>query len=355
MSRALRLKSLKRGLHKKYKIPVLTLGFIFSVVIFFTILFIQSGNLVNNSIKRTQDILSTNELIISNLSKPESDSIKILFVGDIMLARSIGQSIKYGNDPFVNVKNKFKDYDIIVGNLETTIANLNTGYSASKGYNFKAPIESAKNLADSGIDIVSLANNHSMDYGEDALLETIHLLNNNGVGSFGAGKTFTDAYKPFYVKYKNIKIAFIGLNNIERWVTDINDYHGGSAYFDETLVRKSLKDAQDNSDLQIVFPHWGEEYTTLVNADQKKWARFFIDNGADLVVGSHPHVVQTYETYKDKFIYYSLGNFVFDGMKGIYLADKGSMLEVNIVNKEIAGHTEYFVELGWDGFPRLSN
>jgi len=194
-----------------------------------------------------------------------------------------------------------------------------------------------------------------MDFSEDALLETITNLNNAGVGAIGAGKTESDAYKPFYIQYKETKIAIIALNDIERWVTDVNQYHAGNAYFDETKVKSLLKDAQDNSDLQIVFPHWGEEYVTKSNSYQQKWARFFIDKGADLVVGSHPHVIQDSEIYKDKYIYYSLGHFVFAGMKGIYLADKGAMLEVSITDGKIVSHKEYFTEIGWDGFPKLLN
>ena len=343
--------------NKAWRKKIRTLFFFTAISLFaitsFALLSIPTGN--NNSFNLKKIVaVNSNHNILIQAEEPDKREVKLLFVGDIMLARSLGVSILNGNNPFVNVKSFFSNYDIVIGNLETTIARSFVGVQASKGFTFKAPPKAAEILKDAGIDIVSLANNHSMDYGDDALYETMNYLNSSGVGHFGAGVDVAQAYMPFYIQFKDTKISILGLNNVERWIADVNQFQGGSAYFDETLVRKALKDAQDNSDIVIVMPHWGDEYTSLVNSEQKTWGKFFIDNGADLVIGGHTHSIQANEIYNDKTIIYSLGNFVFDGMTGIPGATQGKMIEVKISNNKIDNTKDYLVNIGFDGFPTLA-
>jgi len=192
-----------------------------------------------------------------------------------------------------------------------------------------------------------------MDYGSAALIDTIKNVKDRGVLYFGAGNNIQEAFEPKYVAFNKTRIALLAFNDIENWVTDASDNTPGSANFDKDRIKQSLDQAKANSDIIIVFPHWGVEYA-LTNSDrQSEYARYFIDNGADIVIGAHPHVLQNSEEYGGKMIYYSLGNFVFDDMCSIPNACNAGMVEVNIDNNKITSSNLIKVKISDNGFPEL--
>ena len=295
----------------------------------------------------------------------------LLFMGDTMLARGIGASIVSGSDPFQYVSEKLSLYDIKIANIETTIAPNNVAKQVeSKAYTFNAPLQSLDVLK-KHITVGVLANNHTRDFGAAATSAMLDVLQEKQIPYVGAGKTIEEAYKATFVTLKKdeqaspVKIAILAFNDIENFYTNVLNSMAGSAYFDQDKIKNSIKDAKDNgADLIIVIPHWGVEYSKTPSVRQKEWARFFIDNGADLVVGGHPHVVQTTDQYVGKTIIYSLGNFIFDGMEGD--ARKGNMISVNIKTKElykqkklykkdveIGEITEIPISIDAKGFPHL--
>lgn len=184
--------------------------------------------------------------------------------------------------------------DITVGNLETPITP--DCLPKSTGMVFCAPQGHLMPLKASGIDLLGLGNNHAYDQGETGFKETVQILEDSGL-------TPAQPNIPKYLDLKNHKIAFIafsfvpGLKAItpsDRQISDI------------------ISNATKSSDLVVVLPHWGVEYTHQPSREQVRLAHLFIDSGADLILGSHPHWIQPVEIYKDKLIVYSHGNFIFD-------------------------------------------
>lgn len=195
---------------------------------------------------------------------------------------------------FKNVADIFKNDDITIANLETTFTNSKA--KADKEFTFKAPPDYAKVLSSASIEGVNIANNHIRDYLDAGLIDTKKSLKAVGVNYFGEG---------------------------EKWITEIKDTKLGllgytGFYYDNNFLKKLKKDIQDLKDqgcLVIINFHWGEEGSNKPNNIQKYLAHFSIDNGADLIIGHHPHVIQGLEIYKGKAIAYSLGNFCFGGNK----------------------------------------
>lgn len=289
-----------------------------------------------------------------NQSINSAKDFKILFVGDVMLSRTIGDSILEGADPFINIKAKFDEYNIIVANLETVASENKFAFqNPNKLFTFNSPVSALDTLTKNGIEVVSLANNHTMDYGAQALLNTMENLRNRGILYTGAGNNIQEAFAPKYIFHEQTRIALLAFNDIENWVADASDYSAGSAFFNKDLIKTSLDEASKNADIVIVYPHWGIEYSLSNSERQAEYGRFFIDNGADIVIGAHPHVLQNSEEYNGKQIYYSLGNFVFDNMCTIPNACNAGMVELQISGNKIVSTNLIKVRIADKGFPEL--
>ena len=283
----------------------------------------------------------------------KTQPVKLLFVGDVMLARSIGQKIESGENPFKFVVDTFSEYDLVIANLETTIGN--TGKSASgKLYTFQAPVKAAETLKNSGVGVVSLANNHTMDYGVAGLNQTISNLDSQGIKYFGAGDKQT-AFETLVVDVKNQKIGLLGFNEIETNYTAVSAKSSGNAYYDIVEIKKSITGARtQNPNLPIiVMPHWGVEYDLKPSATQKSHATEIFNAGASVIIGGHAHVIQKAEKIGDKQVYYSMGNFVFDQMGSKANATSGQMIEVVIENNQIISTKAIDIYLDSNGFPRV--
>ncbi len=210
-----------------------------------------------------------------------------------------------GNDYsyfFENVKKYFEADDFTVINYEGCISGRGT--RADKEFAFRTNPDYVKILTESSVEVANLANNHSRDYGEIAFEDTKKILTENEIINF-EGSDIAVAEK------NGIKIGFVGTNT---------QRYGGKA---EVIQNINLL-KERNVDLLIAVFHWGEERTYSPNAEQIDLAHAAIDNGADLVIGHHPHVLQGIEKYKGKYILYSLGNFCFGGNKNP--VDKDSMI-----------------------------
>ncbi len=289
------------------------------------------------------------------LTEDSTDSrISMIFGGDVMLARTVGSSIEQGGNPFENIKDKFNEHDIVVLNLETVVADPTYAVQAfGKLYTFNSPVSAVDVLKANNVSVVSLANNHSMDYGANALINTMDNLQAKGILHVGAGRTIAEAFAPKYLLSKNTKIALLAFNDIENWFTDVTDYNAGSAYFDEGRIKAAITEANNNADIVIVIPHWGIEYS-LNNSDRQSYfGKVFIDSGADIVIGGHSHVVQNSEEYNGKMIYYSLGNFVFDHMCGIANACDAALVEIFIEDKKNLTSNILEVRIDDRGYPSL--
>lgn len=223
-------------------------------------------------------------------SSPSPDNlVTILFTGDVMLGRSVNKNIQDSRNPswpFVYVQDILASADITYINLENPL--ISDCPVVESGMKFCGDIGNVAGLVNSGIDVVSLANNHTSNYGLDGLNETIATLESNNIKAIGGARSTT-------LVSGNHKYTFYSYNDVG-----------------EDAFKWVIKFPKQNHELVIVTFHWGAEYQFTPTSRQVTLARLAIDSGADLVLGAHPHWVQTSEIYKGKPIYYSLGNFVFD-------------------------------------------
>lgn len=210
--------------------------------------------------------------------------------------------------PFERALPLFEGADLLIGNLEGTFTDR--GEALDKRYTFRTPPHLAQGLADAGFDAVSLANNHSFDFGRDGLVDTIDALEAVDVTPFGAGPDADAAYAPALFEIEGQTVALLGLNAIggTRAATDVQS---GVAWAD-TDAEAAVRSAVALADYVIVMIHAGVEYSSTPTEPQSAFARSVIDAGADVVVGHHPHALQPWEAYEDGLILHSLGNFVFD-------------------------------------------
>ena len=274
-------------------------------------------------------------------SQDESPPITLIAVGDIMLARSIGKKmtkeIKNNGEtgyPFGGIVETLKNADITIGNLECAISAKGTPLPG-KDYTFRAHPNSTRQLTTAGFDIVTLANNHSKDYGAEALIDTLEHLKKAGIVTVGAGKNRTEAREFKVMTTKDgTRIGFLGYTMVLPRDFLADSKTAGVAWSKEKGLAKDIKAAKASCDILMVQYHWGTEYTVNPNEAQRSLAHKTIDIGADIVIGHHPHWIQEVEFYKDKFIAYSLGNFVFD-MNHRPKVTEGMIVTCEIRNKKI--------------------
>mgnify|MGYP000896337045 CR=1 FL=1 len=243
------------------------------------------------------DIFSEEKTWIATLSAERVRTI--LVTGDVMPGRSVNiYTKKIGNVlwPYENVARVMQSADLTVVNLETPF--IENCPERNSGFTFCAEANNVEGLLSMGTDVVSVANNHALNHGITGLTFTDQLLQSNGIA-------VTGITNPTLVPVRGRTISFLGY-------TDVGPPVAGIAYASEERLTREIREANEKSDIVIVFFHWGNEYTHTPGARQRMFGRTAIDLGADLVVGAHPHWVQEVELYKDKLIAYSHGNFVFD-------------------------------------------
>lgn len=241
-----------------------------------------------------------------------TDTVTIAGVGDVYLGDKLKEFInKYGMDyPFKKVKNVLDAADLVVANLEAPFTSSKKKYT-TKTYYLKSIPAYVESLKLSGIDIVTLANNHIMDYGKEGLINTINVLKKANIGYVGAGLSITEASKPYIIEVNGIKCAFLSFGAIYPTKFYANRKKPGIAPSDESFLIETISGAKKNADLIVVSFHWGKELEVQPDYYQVHLAHTAIESGANLVLGHHPHVLQGIEYYLNGAICYSLGNFVF--------------------------------------------
>jgi poly-gamma-glutamate capsule biosynthesis protein CapA/YwtB (metallophosphatase superfamily) len=256
--------------------------------------------------------------ILQTALAPEA-TIHLAAVGDIMLDRGPGIVLQQGNlaYPFAKVAELLQTTDITVGNVESALGNVGT--PEIKSYPFRAPPEAAQALALAGFDVVSLANNHGMDYGPEALLQAIDLLQAEGIAPIGAGANFDAAYAPYLTQVNGLSLAFLGYVNVpveyrgfDTAVWTATQNSPGLAWGEPEQIAADVTAVRPAADLVIVVLHSGYEYVEAPSPPQMAAAHAAIDAGADLVIGHHAHILQGIEFYNGGVIVYGLGNFAFE-------------------------------------------
>lgn len=261
---------------------------------------IYTFKIINN--KTVKEVFVPNETI-DTLPVNEAKIVKISAAGDCTIGWDdryayVGRYdyyLKQNNYDysyyFKNVRDLFSKDDLTIVNLEGNFTDYNV--KREKKFNFKAPKEYRNVLTEGNVDIVSFANNHTHDYENQGYIDTINALNEINMPYYG--------YDKYLIKEVNgIKIGFFGFLDIY-----------GERFNDVKKAINYLK--ENNCDLIIASMHWGIEYDYEQSKEQVRMGHYLIDNGVDLVIGHHPHIVQGIEKYHDKYIIYSLGNFSFGG------------------------------------------
>lgn len=251
--------------------------------------------------------------------KPEKRVISLNFVGDILAARSIETTMrKTSYDyPFAKITHDLADADITFANLETPLIGTATSGKTTIGGStvFRGDVAFAQALKRAGIDIVSIANNHMKDQGERGILSTVSALDNAGVAHVGAGKNVEDARALTMLETQGVKVGYLAYNDSDVIPPSYHatDVQSGTNIMNTERLREDIERARSKVDVLIVSMHSGTEYITAhPNSHQTEFAHAAIDAGADMVIGHHPHVLEPLEIYKGKYVFYSLGNFVFD-------------------------------------------
>ena len=250
-----------------------------------------------------------------SVAKPfaPTDEFRIAAVGDIMLGGTAQPEMqKYGYDyPFEQTRQILRQAQIVFCNLEGPLTDDGVA-EVNKKYLFRSPPDKvAPALARAGFNVVSLANNHSLDYGFQGLDETRAALKKAGIQPVGAGRDLVQARAPVFMKTNGATVAFLAYSLVfpkEFWA---GPEKPGTAFGHERYVRADVAAARRQADIVVVSFHWGQEGKTELRDYQTLLAHAAIDSGASIVLGHHPHVLQGIERYKGGVIIYSLGNFAF--------------------------------------------
>ena len=310
---------MKQRKNKKRKLNYKKLfKFIFFLVLFIFFLFKLTSVLLAPENNENKDI-------VQEPIKPDPITIHMSAVGDIMCHltnvknayNSTSKDYDFSN-VFKNIKNYTQNADVTVGNLETTFAGSSRGYT---GYpTFNTPEALGKNLKDIGFDVLCTANNHSMDKGYSGIESTLNFLDEYELDHYGTARSKEEQNTILVKDVNGIKIAFLAYTYGTNGITIPSGKEFSVNLIDKELIKEHIELAkQQDVDVICVSMHWGTEYRLTPHSTQEDLADFLFENGVDIILGSHPHVLEPMEkrtitledgTTKDGFVIYSLGNFV---------------------------------------------
>ncbi len=267
-----------------------------------------------------------------------SRQVSLVAVGDIMLARKVERLIQnHGTDyPFARIEHKLQEADIAFGNLESPLSERGTPLPG-KGICFRARPEMSARLKQAGFDVLSVANNHALDYDTDAFLDTLDLLRSNDIQPVGGGRNIDEARQPIIIEKNGLRVGFLAYTIFADVYYDYRyrrtfratETISGVAPLEQELILEDLAALRPQVDVVIVSLHWGTEYSRYPDPGQQELGRALIDAGADLIIGHHPHITQGFERYGNGLIAYSLGNFIFDQNQHLFTR-QGLILDLQL-------------------------
>jgi poly-gamma-glutamate synthesis protein (capsule biosynthesis protein) len=263
-------------------------------------------------------------------------AFSVIAGGDIMLSRGAGKYIEmYGSSyPFLYIADEIKKHDIALANLESPITERGMRFQPNKGIYFRADTSVVEGLKFSGFNVFSLANNHSFDWGIEGIMDTIELLERNGLKYSGVGRNRREALMPAIIPVGGTKVAFISFNDI--YPDRIEEDNGRTLVtltLDSPELENEVRMIKKNCDVLIASVHTGIEYVLEPEPEKIEKMRRLINYGVDIVLGSHPHVVQEIELYRNGLIAYSLGNLIFD-QNWSEDTSMGLLLEIGFIGKK---------------------
>lgn len=332
--------------------------FVIFILVWVLIGFKSLPDFIYYKIKPTEIISNTPSVPISSpfaavISEPH---ISLIFTGDINPGRCIARASLVARDftyPYHFVAEKLRSADITIGSLDGTISDQSIPMPCPDTMNLIGPAGTVEGLQFAGFDVITIATNHIKNCGEQgwncdnhAFQDTIQNLLSANIQPVGGGNNLMEARAPVILERQGIRFAFLGINEIDTRIWATNDQAGTAPLSALTIeaIKADISAAHLLADVVIVLPHWGTEYDPRSNAIQHAWAEEFINVGATLVVGNHPHIIQPVETFPNGVAFYSLGNFVFD-------QPQRAQRESVVVEAAFNGKT---LE-GWHLWPSISN
>ncbi len=332
-----RIQSQEKSQQKKF-ISILMFSIIFLLFILlglFIFMQIRNWNYQTKLSKQTEEILSANTQDANStevsstpeIDEPEPITFTLTAIGDVM-CHNTQYWDAYQKETntydfsyvFDDIKFDIQKSDISVASLETCFAGEERGYSNYPTFN--SPDSLAYSLKDIGIDVLSTAGNHCLDMGFDGLSRTIDVLNKADISHLGTYKTQEERDKILFKYTKGLKVAFINYTYGTNGIPVPSDKPYCVNLIDKDLIKKDIESAKSqNADVIVACMHWGTEYQTSPNNEQKDLADFLFQNGVNIILGNHPHVLQPFEkrtvtledgSTQDGFIIYALGNFICD-------------------------------------------
>lgn len=285
----------------------------------------------------------------------EERLVKGTVFGDMMFGRAIkdrSESTDY-SEVLDNVSSIWSDSDYVCGNLECALLDNPSQFTKNeKEIHINAETRTVNVLKDNGFTLVNLANNHLADFCSEGVVSTLNALKNAGLKYVGAGANLEEASKYDIQEVNGVKIATVSVSDIIPKNFSAKDDKAGILSTNNMRYYQAVREASQVADLVIVNIHWGVEYALNETEQQKQLARNLINFGADIIIGSHPHVLQPVEKYKDGIIFYSMGNFVFD--QG-WSRTKDSMIVNYFVDKDGNCSFEIVPLRIKDGYPTVTN
>ncbi|NPV28418.1 MAG: CapA family protein [Firmicutes bacterium] len=250
-----------------------------------------------------------------------SPALTLVASGDVMLGRRVAGAMEEKGMfyPFARVAHLLQGGDLTFGNLESPLSRQGTPLPG-KGIWFRGDPGAAVALKAAGYDVLSVANNHTLDYDDPAFLETLAVLRRAGIDPVGGGKNSIEAAQPVFKEANGYKVAFLAATEMAdifwSWenprTLEATQERPGVAALEARRLENTIRSLEGRADLVVVSLHWGTEYSDYPTPAQREIAHRLVDAGADLIIGHHPHCLQGVELYRGSLIAYSLGNFVYD-------------------------------------------
>lgn len=258
------------------------------------------------------------------------EAVEIAFTGDVNLGGRVGDLIRqHGPDyPWSGIDHLLRRADLTVVNLECAISTR--GSPRDKEFTFRGRPSSVPAMAEAGVDVASVANNHAVDYGREAFRDTLRHLRDGGIASVGGGRDTGQAYRPLYVDLDDLRIGLVAATRVLPAGFGAGpDRPGVASAYEEARLLAAVEEARSRADVVAVLIHWGVELATEPDETQVRLGRALVDAGADIVAGHHPHVLQPVVRYGGAIIAYSLGNFVFSS--GSHAPRRTMLLRVGVL------------------------